>query len=411
MKLTGFTFQDFDEEPKLFVYRTEEEAKTYLGIAKFIACGESKRDLQDVIDACSFIVPNVGDISNQTYMATEGEVKVINQTPVIRKTKEQNEKEKREFDVKYKKAERLAKKYATDLVKNKKLEITDDHLTNLKYDLEHEEEHDRVIKTLARELVWNFFDRDTIGNKDVVHIEGGKCGACGHSVYYRLDGNKLYPEELDTSGGHVMNWKWKPAKKSCMKIEPYSIEFTVPSGNLIVVSWTENGGKVILPCIDENEKYLDINAHKGKVDTSKLYAEKLYMAHFFVGNNSPSVYLSHSKDLLHVGRDGYIDEDDKEVCLMSEEQGKDVGSICTDLWWSTAFDYETYKAMCIKALGEEEGLRIAEEDCSSEEYGVVNIQVKPGRYKCTHYYGTKEVDRGEYKKPQLYTKYEWIGAE
>lgn len=65
--------------------------------------------------------------------------------------------------------------------------------------------------------------------------------------------------------------------------------------------------------------------------------------------------------------------------------------------------------MCIKVFGKKKGAKIAKDDCKGGECGVVNIQIKPGRYKCTHYYGTKKCDRDNYSNAQLFTKYEWVG--
>jgi len=295
-----------------------------------------------------------------------------------------------------------AEEYVRDLVLNKKVVVSCPHSTNLKWELEHEPEE--AIKRISSRLVMRFMG-EVKPDEDLYLYDGDTCSACGEYIHYAINGNTMRPMELV---GEFSNSKWEEDTRPCFEVKPYSVEFTVPSGNMIIVSWPEHGGKVIKS--HENGRNFNINAFKGRVDESNFYAEKLNMAHLFVGNNSPGVYLGPTKDLLYVGRDGYYASEadsDKETDISLMPDGDYMGSICTDLWWSTAFDFETYKAMAIETFGVEDGTRIANEDCA-KQYGVVSVMVKPGRYKCEHYHDSARRADDDYS-PELFTKMEWIG--
>jgi len=160
-----------------------------------------------------------------------------------------------------------------------------------------------------------------------------------------------------------------------------------------LVDWPKNGQE-ILENLDEDE---DINSFKGTVLRSKKYAQENIM-HFFVGNSSPQVY--YKDGLVYIGQDGY-DENDEEFLLM--EEATENTSICTDLWWVTAFDVEIYRELIKKKFGENISEEF-EEQFLQDEY----INVRPGVYKCTHYYETVK-SRDNNNDSSLFSKMEWVG--
>jgi len=285
-------------------------------------------------------------------------------------------------------AGKLAREFVVKIVESSDFKVNCQHTTNLKYDFEHDKE--KFIKTLSRDILFEFL-RGVPEEKEFIINSSSYCFDCGKYVNYKLTSNSLTPVIFDNNNEPLAD------DSECFKNGVFSVEIAVPSGRLILVDWPVHG-KETLSYLDDynNESMESINSAKGRFNRSNKYSKENVM-HFSVGNSSPSVY--YKDDVVYIGRNGYNKNDD-EILLV--EDAEDVGSICTDLWWVTAFDYEVYKKLVICKIGEENDI---DKEYGEHGYGTAQVNVKPGIYRCTHYYETLNSDSDD---PQLYTKMEWI---
>jgi len=288
----------------------------------------------------------------------------------------------------FEQSKKSAEEFVRKLVDDENFKFECHHDTHLQYEFENDKES--FVELLVDCLYMEFF-RGMPTDKDLIINTRSYCSNCGEWLSYKLANNKLTPIEFDK------NHKPVDDKRECFKADVFSVEIAVPSGRLVLVDWPVHG-KETLSYLDKDEvgNTESINCTKGTFNRSNKYAKENIM-HFFVGNTSPSVYLK--DNVVYIGSNGYDDEDD-EILFM--EDAEDVGSVCTDLWWVTAFDYEVYKKLVICKVGEKNKL---EETYDKDNYGSVQVNIKPGIYKCTHYYDTLDTESSE---PQLYSKMEWI---
>jgi len=258
-------------------------------------------------------------------------------------------------------------KYARELIEGGNIKFDCPHKTNSKYEFKYQKERfvDKLISYIRGSL---------LGMNDLL---SEYCFDCGEYIHYSLEDNVLIAKE-----------------RQCFEVKPFSVEIQVPSGKLVLVDWPENGQDILGHLDDDKEP--SINSARGTVLRSQKYAQENIM-HFFVGNSSPQVY--YKDGLIYIGQDGY-NEDDEEFPLM--EEATENTWICTDLWWVTAFDVEVYKELIKKKFGENISQEF-EEQYLQDEY----INVKPGIYKCTHYYDTVK-NRDSRSEPNLFSKMEWI---
>lgn len=112
-----------------------------------------------------------------------------------------------------------------------------------------------------------------------------------------------------------------------IKYEPFTCKFKT-TGKIIV----ENDLRHFY-----EEKEFDVNSIKGIVQTIEHYSNQ-EMLHGFVGNSCPTLYISPDKDMIHVGAQ-YDHKDDK---LILPEGYTELAWVCTDLWWYSIADYETF---------------------------------------------------------------------
>lgn len=137
----------------------------------------------------------------------------------------------------------------------------------------------------------------------------------------------------------------------------YTVEIDVPSGKLAFANDLRR-------LTNEEEPDFYVNADIGVKECVDWMASQ-GIFHSFVGNTCPSV--SSNGDRINVGA-LYNSEAD---CEVFEEGFEKRGSICTDLWWFSAMDYDEFNARCeAKGVGLKGSL-----DCV--------VDVSPGRYRMT----------------------------
>jgi len=148
----------------------------------------------------------------------------------------------------------------------------------------------------------------------------------------------------------------------------YSVRINVPSGKLIF-------GNDFRDLIDVAASY-DINRTLGCEQTTRAYADA-GMIHVFVGNTCPGVFqVSDTRiNIVSPERRSAGEEQDYIDLPTKEPKGKLCGSICTDLWWYSAMDYDLFKKLAKKKYGKKWKDRISRLETI--------VKVKPGCYKAT----------------------------
>lgn len=178
---------------------------------------------------------------------------------------------------------------------------------------------------------------------------------------------------------------------------PMIAELNVPSGKIVFANDIRNHFPVI--------GSFDVNQNIGILATVQEYA-KTGMMHFFVGNSCPGVWQVDDKHLTvsYGGNEEYYDPESKQYLPNSPEEvvattppGKEVGGICTDLWWYCAVDYDEF----VKRCGNEEK---ANKELNKNGFVVT---VKPGVYSFTHTYQSWEDYRSNKEKPTHWSLIEW----
>jgi hypothetical protein len=184
-------------------------------------------------------------------------------------------------------------------------------------------------------------------------------------------------------------------------IQEHSFELNVPSGRMVFANDLRQWFQM--------HTDFNINADLGKVKTTEAYA-KIGMAHAFVGNSCPAVYqvddsnLSISRHGSEAGDECYDSEVDDYVELTKEQAeartppGKEVGYICTDLWWYSVVDYDDFQRHFLEKGTEKQFLKYIKDSCNV-------VSVKPGTYKFTHREDREDKEKG--MKPFHYATIIW----
>lgn len=126
----------------------------------------------------------------------------------------------------------------------------------------------------------------------------------------------------------------------------------VPSGEIVLFN-------DLRKFYEKPTKYMDICSNIGTKAYSEYYAEQGLILHF-VGNTSPDVYQR--GNVLSIGR---------------VSRGKNIGSICTDLWWYCAADRIALEKVMGKTIKQYQ----KDYHAAGAWPQLVVAKVKPGRYK------------------------------
>lgn len=206
------------------------------------------------------------------------------------------------------------------------------------------------------------------------------CGECGEALRFSFDGRTLRAiNECEQPNGAL----------------PYSFKITVASGRLCFANDLRDAYPDAEYLYNEapDGKTRDINTRVGAKNVTLDYAAR-NMAHIFVGNSSPGMYLQESGQYI-VAERGYDDETDQEI----EPEGKELGSIITDLWWYSmvdAVELENRFLLHVKDQG------TFAEWMKKEDVQVIDIE--PGTYKI---YVLPPEGR-EWNKPIVYSTMERV---
>jgi hypothetical protein len=223
-------------------------------------------------------------------------------------------------------------------------------------------------------------------NPQPIPFSEGECWYCGDHYGVHFDGVNIFAnEECKYPGG----------------IAEYNFELNVPSGKMVFAN--------DLRMWFQNHFDFNVNSDIGKLKTTESYA-KVGMAHAFVGNSCPSIHqvdevtLSISGRAYEKGDSAYDAEVDDWVELTKDQAealsplGKEVGSICTDLWWYSVVDYDDFSRRFLEKGSKKEFLKYIKTSCDV-------VSVKPGVYKFTHHEDRRESVKT--MKPFHYAEIVW----
>lgn len=237
----------------------------------------------------------------------------------------------------------MMNKTVNELVKDGNLMFDCTHQTNAKYFLKNKPE---------------IFLEDVLDGAYLLKHE--YCFACGKYIDYKLEENKLIPSIT-----------------TCFDQPEVVLDIPVPSGQLLFDDWLE-GSTPVLEYLDKNT--FDINCTKVQVDRAMDYA-KTGVGHFFVGGSYPDVCVKDS--VFYIGRGKSLDEeDDYNEGIPVIEGAEILGSIGTDLRWTTIVDYVVYETIAVEMFGEKEGIKKAQK---AKKYADLIVDVEPGTYRITYY--------------------------
>ena len=176
------------------------------------------------------------------------------------------------------------------------------------------------------------------------------CNSCAQDVKIRVTKKKL---KATTECPHPNGY---PA---------YSVRVNVPSGKLIF-------GNDFRDLVRIAASY-DVNRERGTHQTTQAYADH-GMIHVFVGNTCPGIYRVNDSRINIVSPEGASDAEGNDLPT-KKPKGEVVGSICTDLWWYSAMDYDLFKKLAKERRGKEWKKRISQWETV--------VKVKPGCYEIT----------------------------
>lgn len=183
------------------------------------------------------------------------------------------------------------------------------------------------------------------------------CRHCDQEHIFYFNGNKIW------------------IKEDCLDDSPFTVSIPVPSGKLVIA----NDLREYFSSPDAN-----VNTFSGlKFETEEYSKEYMFFSN--VGNTSPSFAFKESnknnKDFLEFGNwqtEVYNSETKTFTDIDNYHSNNILGSVCTDLWWFCAIDYDILKEK-YKQLNK---LKEFEDLIKKETV----IDVKKGWYDCTSFY-------------------------
>lgn len=223
---------------------------------------------------------------------------------------------------------------------------------------------------------------DVIAGISSLKLDGtynSRCNDCGEQLFLTVSGNKIH-----IAGDH-----------QCKSNRYYTIDIDFPTGEVVYDDMPDRLSEVE----GLRNRNFDVNGIKGKRLCSEHYA-KYNMLHMFVGNTCPSVCFSYDTNQFMIGCNVSCDEDSGDEIDNPLFAGfTDVGSICTDLWWTTLIDKSFYDKFITDLP--------AERDTKYYKKNVNTFTIPPGKYRFTARYGMNALDY--YTEDGVYITGERIG--
>lgn len=180
------------------------------------------------------------------------------------------------------------------------------------------------------------------------------CGECGEQIEFMYDGETIYVVHKDSTD----------LTKPCTAaggIGSYKCTLDVPSGQIVFA----NNLRSLVPEANK-DRYVNFNS---EIKLSSLDYAEHGVSYGFTGNTCPSVIQK--GNTIVIGNDNWEDSDRLPII-----KGKEIGSICTDLWWYCAMDYDLFHRLAKEKEWSDERIKRTIECVAT---------VEKGTYEVTHY--------------------------
>lgn len=208
-------------------------------------------------------------------------------------------------------------------------------------------------------------------------------------------------EECQTTGERLhMEWQgWvprmgtMPPRDRCRDsltparaIEPAKViqhEILAPSGEMLIADWFRIPAFTEAVADPAAKAYeYSINNAAGLQRQAQWYCEVHGFASIFVGNTSPQILVRDGTEaerngqvlLAHLGQDTSAGADVAGV--------REVGTVCTDLWWTTIIDREVLTSIVARSMTRGDAEKAVAD--LIEEWGIKSVRVRPGRLYVYH---------------------------
>lgn len=180
--------------------------------------------------------------------------------------------------------------------------------------------------------------------------------------------------------------------------EIQEITINVPTGRLFCADWFRDSDNtldkhikdVTNPQLQKVKKDFSYEVEHGNSPLNEYFqvasAADKDIATIFVGNSSPQIFQNNNK----LSFNSYSED------TPPDEEYKDVGYVCTDLWRVTVADKQTLAEILQKKYTKEE----ADEILTQWENESSIVSVKPGRYKLTFTHIKRQINQD---KNQFFT--------
>lgn len=200
-----------------------------------------------------------------------------------------------------------------------------------------EEAYSRLIETIDK------------GDLTSFEIQSDYDFVSGANIYFRA-------KNWEIKGEYIKDGKALPLVPLPPEPDFYATTVEFKTGNLLASDWFRmTEFNEFTKKLEDDE---DINSTHGQVQRTKNYA-LANIIHVYSGSFSPRIFFRNGG--LIIGHTDYEDEPTDEI-----------GSICTDLWWSTILEREKL----IEIVGNKTAV-----DSYISENRVTSFQVEPGVYE------------------------------
>jgi hypothetical protein len=219
---------------------------------------------------------------------------------------------------------------------------------------------DRLIKVLdAGDIQW-------------FQLEVPECLATGQRFATEIHNWQPTLGTLERRKGGSRIIPLKPGQFSDPGVECVTIN--APSGELLINDWFRIDAftKICQDVLKDN-KCFSVNSDAGVIAQTSIYANKLGFASVFVGNSCPSVFARDGNLAIGLGRDNGEDP-------VITPNGKELGSVCTDLWWTTIIDRQVLTDLVATTMPRAQAIQEVDDIIKEYSHTMMIAHVEPGTH-------------------------------
>lgn len=225
------------------------------------------------------------------------------------------------------------------------------------------------------------------------------CSCCGKKLHLNVNFSSKKMLYTFFNGKDIVKDELGCSEKNKKGI--FSFIHNFPSGKIIfandlrdIYSDYKEKSKEINSKISEISGYYNtINSDLGQELNTKLYSD-IGLVYIQVGNTSPNIFKDNSGVIIAKPETLYDPKTDEEWDNFNENE-KNLGNICTDLWAVCAMDYDLYKSLKLETAKNKYPDEDVDETYINEDDFDFIVEVKPGTYKITSYYNSTEEQKDE----------------